>query len=334
MANKFASWVYDVGEKLGWWNTITKKDRKKYGDEIVDQGLDLTERSFKDQLNDDEKQFFEDSTKNMGLAKGLLSGADGLLNKGEEYLDALTGKGANDTNKEIADENLDFQREKFDYEKGLQQELFDREDTSYQRTVNDMRLAGLNPLNMQNTNGSGEAIATTGLHNDYTANPTRQLEALNMLFSAAQQSITTTSNSSLNNAQANLLNQQAENQRIKNMYEQDVLAAQLSSSYYDNSSKYFDVHNKLRNYQMNELFGWTDNMPEWMKQSSARLGFKPLDFPKIDNFNEVLGHPEYYWFTKKSNMNMNSQLSAKLLGDELLTGSLGIFGNILRLLTK
>lgn len=73
----------------------------------------------------------------------------------------------NDTNKAIADQNLAFQRENLDYQKQLQQKIFDREDTAYQRTASDMASAGLNPLAMSSTNGAGEAIQTDPLHNDF-----------------------------------------------------------------------------------------------------------------------------------------------------------------------
>ena len=80
-------------------------------------------------------------------------------------------------NSEIAENNLDWEkeafaqnqanwRENFDYQKALQEKIFDREDTAYQRTVNDMRQAGLNPLAMNGTNGSGEAIATSPLQQE------------------------------------------------------------------------------------------------------------------------------------------------------------------------
>lgn len=75
----------------------------------------------------------------------------------------------NAINKEIAGNNLQFQRENLDYQKALQERIFQREDSSYQRTKNDMRQAGLSPLMMNGTNGAGEAIATGALHNDYQA---------------------------------------------------------------------------------------------------------------------------------------------------------------------
>lgn len=84
----------------------------------------------------------------------------------------------NETNKGIAEQNLGFQRENLEYQKALQQEIFNREDTAYQRTKADMLSAGLNPLSMQGTNGAGEAIATSPLNNDYQAQQSAPMQAV------------------------------------------------------------------------------------------------------------------------------------------------------------
>lgn len=88
----------------------------------------------------------------------------------------------NEVNKAIADQNLAFQRENLDYQKSLQQQLFEREDTSYQRTVSDMRAAGLSPLSMQNTNGAGEVVSTQALNNGYQAQQSAPMQAYNPDF--------------------------------------------------------------------------------------------------------------------------------------------------------
>ena len=83
----------------------------------------------------------------------------------------------NAINKQIADENLGYQRELQEYNRALQQQIFEREDTSYQRTAQDMLAAGLNPLNMNSTNGAGEIISQTPLHNDFQAQQSAPMQA-------------------------------------------------------------------------------------------------------------------------------------------------------------
>lgn len=86
-------------------------------------------------------------------------------------------KETNATNLQIAQENLGYQRELQEYNKALQQQIFEREDTSYERTARDMRNAGLNPLAMQGTNGAGEAIAQSPLNNSFQAQTGAPMQA-------------------------------------------------------------------------------------------------------------------------------------------------------------
>lgn len=138
----------------------------------------------------------------------------------------------NALNKEIAEQNLGFQRENLEYQKALQQQIFEREDTAYQRTVDDMRAAGLSPLSMQNTNGAGEAIATNALNNGFQAQqaPSAQSAAgafdslTTVLENAAQRELQRDSievERMKANAQAALTEAQAEAQRIQNEYLRD-----------------------------------------------------------------------------------------------------------------
>lgn len=83
----------------------------------------------------------------------------------------------NATNKDVAEQNLGFQRELQEYNKALQNRIFEREDTSYQRTAQDMISAGLNPLSMQGTNGAGEVIAQSPLHNDFQAQQSNPMQS-------------------------------------------------------------------------------------------------------------------------------------------------------------
>lgn len=81
-------------------------------------------------------------------------------------------------NKQIAEQNLAFQQQNYEYQKALQQQIFEREDSAYERTANDMRNAGLSPLSMQGTNAAGQPIQTDGLHNDYQHSDLGNLNAL------------------------------------------------------------------------------------------------------------------------------------------------------------
>lgn len=116
----------------------------------------------------------------MGLLSGLAA-AGGFLGKAAAgvassvagpLISGLFGSRdtdkTNETNRDIANENLKFQRENLDYQKALQEKIFQREDSSYQRTVADMRAAGLSPLAMNGTNGAGEALQVAAPVNSYS----------------------------------------------------------------------------------------------------------------------------------------------------------------------
>ena len=74
----------------------------------------------------------------------------------------------NKVNKEIAEQNLQFQKENLEYQKDLQQQIFEREDTAYQRKVNDLIAAGINPAVAASGSGSpaGSVVSTQAPHND------------------------------------------------------------------------------------------------------------------------------------------------------------------------
>lgn len=74
----------------------------------------------------------------------------------------------NNSNERIAQENLAFQKENLEYQKDLQQQIFAREDTAYQRKVNDLIAAGINPAVAATGSGSaaGSVVNTQAPHND------------------------------------------------------------------------------------------------------------------------------------------------------------------------
>lgn len=93
-----------------------------------------------------------------------------------------------ESNEKIAKQNLNFQKEKLEYDKQLQQQIFNREDTAYQRTVQDMRASGVSPLAMQGLNGSGAVVSTeapqNGMVYDYTSGMSTDAEKFGQILSA------------------------------------------------------------------------------------------------------------------------------------------------------
>lgn len=87
----------------------------------------------------------------------------------------------NQANKDIANQNLQFQNENLQYQKDLQKQIFAREDNAVQRRVDDLVAAGLSPtLAAGSAANAGQAIETQALHNDYSPNtmPTYGLSSM------------------------------------------------------------------------------------------------------------------------------------------------------------
>lgn len=172
------------------------------------------------------------------------------------------------TGKTIAEKNLEFQRENLDYTKGLNEKLMEREDTAYQRTGADMRAAGISPLTMNGTNGAGTLMGA----NAPQANKTSDIQAIGQILNVLNSVSNTRSNASVSNAQANLINAQADNQKIKNLWENDILASTFEgldlkniSNRFNNEILNIDWNNKKRSLAFNEQFGLSDNMPDFVK---------------------------------------------------------------------
>lgn len=213
----------------------------------------------------------------------------------------------NATNKEVAEQNLDFQRENLDYQKGLQEQIFDREDTSYQRTVEDMRNAGLNPLTMNGTNASGEAIATTPLNNDYKAESYKDMSAYkDTLVNAFNE---------MNNAkkaESELKGMDEENRSKKAQADIDEANAKIAEAEakqkirgmkLDNETKRLLLNDQARQDLFNEQFGTFNGMSE--QERLARF------LRMTDENNPALLDKRQYSFDKDGKLILNRTSSGR-----------------------
>ena len=105
------------------------------------------------------------------IGGALISGASGLIGSAINYYNEKQTNEANSknvdktnyTNMAIAQANnaaeMDMFNQQMDYTKALQQQQFEREDNSYQRTVKDLQASGLSPLAMNGTDSAGQVVA-------------------------------------------------------------------------------------------------------------------------------------------------------------------------------
>lgn len=84
----------------------------------------------------------------LGVTNNLFSGKYGLFSNPGNFIDLLRNGKTNFVNKEISDQNLAYQKE-------YNQKIWDREDTSYQRTLADMSNIGMSGLSMSSVDSAG-----------------------------------------------------------------------------------------------------------------------------------------------------------------------------------
>ena len=250
----------------------------------------------------------------MGLLSAIGAGASAILNSGivPPVISGLFGlkqqdkanqavNDTNSTNMAIAQQNLQFQRENLDYQKALQQQIFQREDSSYQRTVNDMRQAGISPLAMNGTNGAGEAIATTAMNNDYKDSsymkqfPNHVESALNTY----SQLVALKQNQAMNQAQIDKVNAETEGIKTENRFSSLDFANRLAKSIMEKNNYAADYVGKTRANEFarlqnimqgylnadakrqsdyNSYFGLNPQMTPYERAASFALKFSGLNY--------------------------------------------------------
>ena len=290
-----------------------------------------------------------------GAVGPLISGLFGASNTDKTNRankDAVDAQ--NKSNELIAQQNLAFQRENLDYQKALQQKIFEREDSSYQRTVKDMRAAGLSPLAMNGTNGAGEAIATAPLENQYQANAftNRQPKDYSFIGTAMQNAMDNYAmltnlkqQQEMNDAQISNINAQTASTLAQTDFFNLSADARLQGLYHDNklkgaqyvnaiesaaNTRLMNIYQSLQNHsasdisRYNKFFGINDNMSPQERKLALAFKMAGIDlFQKKYNSKDISNNLTNFFFQA-------DQLN-KFFGQDFdfnpITGALNYFGN-------
>lgn len=222
---------------------------------------------------------------------------NGLFEGVESWWKDISGQTENER---INNENLAFQKEQFEYQKALQQQIFDREDTSYSRTADDMRNSGLSLMSMKGVNGSGSVVPTQA--------PKKELTGVNAIPLISQM-LGELNAFSVGQAQRDNIQAQTKALELENEYNAWNLGYRKNKSVYDDFSSHIGVRKLLRNFDFDKVTGQSDNaFMNSINQARIASGKKPFDSDtwfhhngirpnteedqKID-FNEIVNYSRY-----------------------------------------
>lgn len=158
----------------------------------------------------------------------------------------------NMTNHLIAQENLAYQREWNEYQKSLNEQIMQREDTAIQRQVADARAAGISPLAASNV---GQAQTGTSVQTGSPLENTfRRESGSSPLLENLQ---------ALNTAVGAFSSLQSSIENIQNMsLKRDLLSAQLQGQRYSNDYRGGELYDRAYSRAYNEKYGLTIGMSE------------------------------------------------------------------------
>lgn len=179
----------------------------------------------------------------------IIGGALGLAGLGASMWNAKKQN-------KISEKNLSLQEDNLEYQKALQQQIFEREDTAYERTKQDMLNSGFSPLAMQGLNNAGSAVQTSAPQQSLDIGST--LSSILGVASQAQALSQVQSGIARTDAETRFINAQAENQSIKNAFA-------LSNERVNLDTKLENYSRLSRENAYDNMAGVSSNMPDVIK---------------------------------------------------------------------
>lgn len=176
---------------------------------------------------------------------------------------------------QLTRENLDWQKQQYfdqkSYNEALQNKLFEREDTSYQRTKNDLVQAGYSPLAINGTNDAGTVVGNPAVPELPNINPYQA--------------------NSLNFGQLADILGQAQNRKLQ----ERELDIQEEKNLSDKEQKKLELEEKVREFdiQSQETFRQfnaklEEQVREFDKTDTKKAEQLKIEQGKLDNLNSAL----------------------------------------------
>lgn len=127
----------------------------------------------------------------VGLGATALAMGDTLANYDLGQKQIAAQEAANKLNAELGQQNLALQREAFEYQKSLNAQTQQREDTEVQRHVKDLAAAGLSPLSDQSGASSSQQTSAPAPQNPYEARAADYVGAMSGFSNSVRNALNT-----------------------------------------------------------------------------------------------------------------------------------------------
>lgn len=127
----------------------------------------------------------------VGLGATALAMGDSLSNYDLGLKQISAQEAANKLNAQLGQQNLALQREAFDYQKSLNAQTMQREDTEVQRHVKDLAAAGLSPLSDQSGASSSQQTSAPAPQNPYEARAADYVGAMSGFSNSVRNALNT-----------------------------------------------------------------------------------------------------------------------------------------------